>query len=118
MSISPDAAALVALCRPDGALVEILYDELGLKPGPDILSFFHPSSVRKARRFLRVAVASHSALDWELTVLIGGAVVPLFFCAAITSRGIVVIGMKEPATSKRLPKSVLERVGAGPDKHA
>src|SRR5215467_11692541 len=100
MSISPDSAAVIVLCRPDGTLAEVIYDELGLKTVPNFSSLFHPSSARKARRFLRVAVASHSALDWELNLSLANGIAPLFFCAAMTSRGIVMIGMKEPAISR------------------
>jgi signal transduction histidine kinase len=118
MSTSPEAAALALLCRPDGTLVEVIYDELGLAPGTDVFSLFHASSLRKARRFLRAAVASHSALDWELTVSLPGGVVQLFFCAVIASRGIVIVGMKEPASSREFPKSVLQKAGAIADPRA
>jgi signal transduction histidine kinase len=96
-------------------LAEIIYDEVGLKPSDDFFGLIHSSSLWKAKRFLHTAVASHSALDWELDVELADGIVPLFFSASMTSRGIVIIGMKDAVVSAPIPKGLLQRASTNPD---
>ena len=91
MSISPETVALALLCKPDGAFSEVIYDELGVKPNKNFCSLIHTSSQRKAKRFLKTTVASHSALDWELDVALPHGISSLFFSAAMTGKGIVIL---------------------------
>lgn len=103
MAISPETIALALLCRPDGAFSEVLYDELGVKPNKNFYSLIHTSSQRKAKRFLKTAVASHSALDWELDVALPHGISSLFFSAAMTAKGIVILGMKDGVGTGAMP---------------
>jgi K+-sensing histidine kinase KdpD len=115
MPISPDSVALAVVCRPNGALAEIIYDELGVKPSQDFFSLVHASSRRKAKRFLKTAVASHSALDWELNITLAHGIVTLYFSASMTSKGIVVIGTKDAARSASVPKNLLPEATIHPE---
>lgn len=104
MSISPETVALALLCKPDGAFSEVIYDELGVKPNKNFYSLIHTSSQRKAKRFLKTTVASHSALDWELDVVLPHGISSLFFSAAMTGKGIVILGMKDAVGLGALPE--------------
>jgi K+-sensing histidine kinase KdpD len=115
MPISPEAAALAILCRANGVVAEIIYDELGLRTANNFLSVVHSSNVRKARRFLRTVIASHAALDWELNITADHGIIPLFFSAAMTTRGIVIIGMKHPVASVRMPNGLLQAAVVNPE---
>ena len=105
MSISPETVALALLCKPDGAFSEVVYDELGIKPGRNFFSLIHTSSQRKAKRFLKTAVANHSALDWELDVVLPHGISSLFFSASMTGRGIVILGMKNAVALGAIPEN-------------
>ncbi len=115
MPISPEAAALALVCRPDGVLADVIYDELGLKPSHDFFSLVHSSNLRKAKRFLKTVVASHSAFDWEINLSLADGNVPFFFSGAMTNRGIVVIGTKGPAAANSTSRAVLK---AGTEAHS
>ncbi len=100
MTISPQQVALAMLCRADGTLIEVLYDELDVTShvglGAGFMSMVIPSSERKAGRFLRTAIGSQTAIDWDLDVALPRGVVRLFFSAGITGRGMFIVGTKEP----------------------
>jgi signal transduction histidine kinase len=96
MAPSPDNAALVILCSPNGTSIEVLYDELGLRFGRHFDSIVAAPDRRKARRFLKTVLAAKAALDWELRIALAGRVVPLFFSASVAGRGIAIIATKAP----------------------
>jgi signal transduction histidine kinase len=102
MAPSPDNAALVILCSPNGTSIEVVYDELGLRFGRHFDSIVAAPDRRKAKRFLKTVSAAQAALDWELRVPLGDRVVPLFFSASAAGRGIAIIATKGPFASKAL----------------
>jgi signal transduction histidine kinase len=115
MALSPHNAALAILCRPNGTLIEVVYDELGLTaslaPGTDFAAIIAASSVGKASRFLRTSLASHVTLDWEMDVVLPYGVAPLFFSACVTKRRIVMIVTKQALADAAIPKN-LTRIAA------
>jgi signal transduction histidine kinase len=120
MSISPDMIAIALLCRPDGALIEVIHDEIGIKANRTLFSLIHASSLRKAKRFLKTAVASHAALDWELDVTLAHGISRLFFSASMTGQGIVILGMKDAVRLGVLPDgagSAAARAAVGTSLH-
>ena len=114
MPIAPEAAAFTLICRPDGSLAEVIYDEVGLNSGRDLFALVHSSSLRKAKRFLKTAVASHSAFDWELNLSLADGNVPFFCSAALTNRGILVVGTKDVAASKPSQRAISHGTGSHP----
>jgi signal transduction histidine kinase len=109
MPISPETVAFAVLCRAEGVLAEVIYDEVGLKPVHDFLSLVHSSSLPKAKRFLKTVLASHSAFDWQLKLSLADGNVPFFFSAAMANPGILIIGTKDPASSKPMPQALFQR---------
>src|SRR5262245_38390254 len=95
-------AGIVALCRPDGTLFEILVDEFELKqsrPSDRFVAMFEGPSASKAARFLRAAARHRSALDWQMDLALPHGSVPLFFSGIATIRGILILGAREPLSS-------------------
>lgn len=100
MTLKPDNIGVALVCRPNGILGEIIYDELGvqhrLTPGQEFSRIVAPFHIRKVTRFLRTIQVNRSALDWELTLTLPHGLLPFFFSGSVTTRGIIIIGTKEP----------------------
>src|SRR5258705_1139244 len=111
MALTPQNAAIALLCRPNGTLTEVIYDELGLPPrlapGSDFTALVVASNLRKASRFLRTIHASRSALDWELNVKLPHGVTSLFFSGCVTDGGLVIIGTKDALAASTFPAPLL-----------
>jgi signal transduction histidine kinase len=111
MALTPQNAAVALLCRPNGTLTEVIYDEVGLPPrlapGADFTALVVASNLRKATRFLRTIQASRSALDWELNVKLPYGVTSLFFSGCVTDGGLVIIGTKEALAASTFPGQLL-----------
>jgi signal transduction histidine kinase len=111
MALTPQNAAVALLCRSNGTLTEVIYDEIGLPPrfapGSDFTALVVASNLRKATRFLRTIQASRSALDWELNVKLPHGVTSLFFSGCVTDGGLVIIGTKEALAASALPERLL-----------
>jgi K+-sensing histidine kinase KdpD len=110
--VRPHQTALAIVCGEDGKLTEILHDELGLprlQLGAIFTSLLLPSSRRKATRFLRAAIGSHAALDWDLDVALAQGVVRLYFSAGFTDRAMTIIGTKEPLGVSTFPEGLAEQ---------
>ncbi len=112
MAVRSDNAAVAVLCGPSGTLVKVIYDELGLQhrltPGREFSGLVAPFHRRRAFRFLRTLQAGGPAVDWELGIASPHGVVQLYFSGAVTKRGIVIIGTKEPLAAAAIPR---ERAG-------
>ena len=106
MSISPDTIAIAILCRPDGVIIDVIYDETGVKPNRTFFSLIHASSQRKAKRFLKTVIASHAALDWELDAALPNGISRFFFSASMTAKGLVILGTKDAVRFGALPDGV------------
>jgi signal transduction histidine kinase len=95
MARNGDETSIGFLCRPDGTILKVFYDRLGLgdrltasQPFGGILA---EGSDRKAGKFLRVLQVNHVALDWHLDVVLPQGVAPLLFFGYQTEQGTVVI---------------------------
>src|SRR5262245_58409082 len=96
---------IALLCRPNGTVIEVLYDDLGLTarltPGRSFTSVVNAQSLRKTVRFLQTIRKSRSALDWlDVALPHGGA--SLFFFGYKTTRGTVIVGTKESLSAEAL----------------
>jgi signal transduction histidine kinase len=99
--------AIAVLCRPNGTLLEVSDDKLGLAPdllrGLPFTRMLDPRSVPKATRYLREIQGNNSVPVCELEIALPQGSCSLFFAGYSTTRGSVLVGC-----SKRLPaKSVL-----------
>ena len=87
--------AIVMRCRPDGTLIDVLYDELGLAPATQLDSHLAPFDRRKGKRFLEAADGNKAVLDCKLNVATAGSKVPLFFSAATSGATLVIIATRD-----------------------
>lgn len=76
-----------ALLRPDGELVELLVDHLGLPAGRHLCDWIIEASADKARKFLARVGDSGGAFGWELTVRTEDADHALSFSGGKTRAG-------------------------------
>jgi signal transduction histidine kinase len=124
MPLSPQNAAVAILSRPNGAVAEILHDELGLSSrarlGHDFAELVIPSHRRKAARFLRTIHACHTALDWELNVRLPHGVLSFFFSGCLTDDGMFIVGTKDAISEVPLSPGSVSATGesASDVKHA
>jgi len=86
---------IVVLCDPEGTVLEIMSDGLGLghhmPPGSPVANLADPACEEKMRHFLDEARTAKSAFNWEITVLLDGRLRPLHFSAWLTGPGLVIV---------------------------
>jgi signal transduction histidine kinase len=94
------AAAVAILCRPDGGVIEFLYDGLDLAsvlpPGIFLTTVVTKDDVPKAVRFLRAIRERQSAAGHKMEVALPDGALPLHFVGYQVERGIVVLAGTEP----------------------
>jgi K+-sensing histidine kinase KdpD len=91
---SKTTTAIVLLCRRDGELVDVLYDDIGLPAATRFESYLAAFDRRKAKRFLEAAVGKMATLDRKLNVVTAAGTVPLFFSAASSRDTLVVVATR------------------------
>ena len=115
MTLKSDNIGVALVCRPNGILGEIIYDELGvqhrLAPGQEFSRIVAPFHIRKVTRFLRTIQVSRSALDWELTLALPHGLLPFFFSGSVTTRGIIIIGTRGASGRRRHSDSAVATRG-------
>jgi hypothetical protein len=107
MDPMPRNSAVAVRCGLNGALKEVIYDQLGLHseltPGCEFAAIVAPIHLRKATRFLQTVRSTGSALDWELHVALPEGLTPLFFSGCVAGLGVVIIGAREPLSETTRP---------------
>jgi len=95
--------AIAVLCCPNGTLLEVSDDRLGLASdllrGLPFTSIVDPRSMPKAIRYLREIQSNNSAPVCELEIVLPQGNCSLFFSGYSTTRGTVLVGC-----NKRLPR--------------
>jgi len=89
---------IALLCEFDGIVRHLVRDELALAgrvpPGASITALADPGSAEKARQFLGTVQTQHAAFDWEITVPLHGALVPLHWAGGATSDGLLIVAAR------------------------
>ena len=115
---SAENAAVAIVCGANGAVTEVIYDELRigrLEPGRLFSAVVAPFHARKADRFLRVIRAGGAAFDWELICALAHGAAPIFFSGSRHGQGFSIVGTKDTiasATSAELISLVPPNAGA------
>jgi K+-sensing histidine kinase KdpD len=91
---SSENVAVVILCRRDGTLVDLAYDELGLPAGTRFDNYVVPFDSRKAKRFVKTAAGKKAVLDRKLNVNTPAGTLPLYFSAAGSGATLVILGSR------------------------
>jgi signal transduction histidine kinase len=105
MARARNRVGIAVLCRPNGTLLEVLDDRLGLAPdllrGLPFTSIVDPRSVPKAIRYLRELQENDSSAVCELGIALPQGSCSLFFSAYRTTHGTVLVGCNKlmPETS-------------------
>jgi signal transduction histidine kinase len=88
--------AIALICSPEGLVLEVLLDELGipsrLAPGMPFANLFEPDYAQTANDFLLRVADSNSLAEEEFKILQPHGYTSLFFSAYATARGIIVFG--------------------------
>jgi signal transduction histidine kinase len=105
MSSSQQAAGIALLCDPQGLIVEVLHDSLGLtnsvQPGRPFTKIVEPTGLGKALSFLAELRARNAAFDWELNVLTAGKIATLYFAGIGVDKNLLIIAAP---TSSAVPQ--------------
>lgn len=103
-------AALVMICRADGALTAVLHDEFGfgLAPGGVFGGMLAASDSPRAAQFLQVAASGQPPVDWELCASCPQGLAPLYFTGLWIAAGILIVAAAHPLFG-RAAQTVLEK---------
>ena len=111
--------AIAIRCNPGGAIVDVLLDELGLKPrflpGRYLTSIVEPGSSEAVARLLREIRENGLAEEIPVRIGLGNDVLPLLFLGYYADPGINLIGARKPLTRKDLLRALARFADRGPD---
>ena len=89
---------IALLCDFNGIVRRVVRDELALgdrvPPGASIIALADPGVAEKAQQFLATVQTQHAAFDWEITVPLHGALVPLHWAGGATSDGLLIVAAR------------------------
>jgi len=89
---------IALLCNPEGVIVEVLQDELGIgervSPGHPWTGLLDRGSLRKALNFLVELRGQGTVFDWEMNVPHGDRLIPLHFVGIDLDSGLLIVGAK------------------------
>ncbi len=95
MNPRPEDRGIALLCDPAGKVVRVLRDDLDLAarvpPGSPLAELADPEVREKVGRFLAELQERQAVYDWEITVSVAGALVPLHFAGARIVEGLLVV---------------------------
>jgi signal transduction histidine kinase len=95
MNLSGEDRGIVLLCDQQGTVQRIVRDDLGLggrvPPGSPVNALVDPGVQEKMSGFLAELQARQAAFDWEITVPVGGTLLPLHFAGARLEPGYLVV---------------------------
>ena len=104
MARARHSVAIAVLCRPNGTVLEVSHDKLGLAldllPGLAFTSIVEPRSLPKAIRYLREIEDNNSASVGELEIVLPQGSSSLFFSGYSTTRGTVLVGCTKRLAAK------------------
>jgi signal transduction histidine kinase len=110
---------IAVLCVPNGTLLEVSDDKLGLASdllrGLPFTSIVDPRSVPKAIRYLRELQDNNSAPACELEIALPQGSCLLFFSGYSTTRGIVLVGCNKRLPTKSAFYSLAKLARRSPD---
>jgi len=96
--IADSDRGIALLCDRQGVAREVVRDELDLAaripPGRPLSELVDDAAREKMDHFLATAQAQGAAFDWEITVPLGGVLVPLHFAAAMSGDSLLVVGAR------------------------
>jgi signal transduction histidine kinase len=83
MTLRDEDRGIAFVTAPDGTILEIIRDELGLAmplpSGATIVTLLEADFAAKARTFLSTLNERRAAFDWELTMNVAGRAMPMHF---------------------------------------
>ncbi len=96
---------------PDGAIVQIIRDELGLVtpllPGTTILNLMDEAFAAKARDFLAVLNERQAAFDWELTMRMAGGPMPMHFAGTAQEGRLFIVAARSSSALSRVSEELM-----------
>ncbi len=96
MTLLRPATGVAFTCSQDGAIIEVLRDEVGItagiRPGQMFPSLLERSSVQKGFGFLEELWRKQAAFNWVLNVKAGDEVLPLYFAGGMLQDHLLVVG--------------------------
>jgi signal transduction histidine kinase len=108
MDLGDGDRGIAVVSTPDGMIVKIIRDELGLPAplpaGATIVGLMDDTSVAKAVNFLAALNERQAAFDWELTMSVDGRPTPMHFAGSVQDGLLVIVAAQS--------SSGLTRVGA------
>jgi K+-sensing histidine kinase KdpD len=94
MAPSSENTAIILRCKRDGALIDVLYDALGMGDCVRFESCFAAFDRRRAKRFVAHAGTKKAVLNCKLNVVSAAGVVPLFFSAATSGATLLIFATR------------------------
>ncbi len=98
MSLGLEDCGIVLVCDRDGGVRRIVRDDLGLAArapvGSPVNDLVDPGVREKMRGFLAELENREAAYDWEITVPIGGTLLPLHFAGACIDDGFLIMAAR------------------------
>src|SRR5262245_55027594 len=86
--------AAVILCRRNGTILQVLYQDLALSIGERLELLYAPFDRRRAKSFFETLEGRRAVLDRKLTVATAAGPVPLYFSGASSGPTVVIVGTR------------------------
>lgn len=98
MNLREEDKGIAMMCSPDGTIVHIIRDEIGLPkplpPGTTFASLMDKSSNDEAQRFLAMLNERHAAFDYRLAIKMDGGASPMHFVGTVDGDRMFIIGAR------------------------
>src|SRR5689334_5374745 len=99
-------ALAIMLCRRNGTILQVLYDDLALPVCERLELLSAPFDRRRAKRFFEALDGKKATLDRKLTVTTAAGPVPLYFSGASSGPTVVIIVTRNRFEAGQLPPSL------------
>jgi signal transduction histidine kinase len=103
MSLNEKTTGISLRCNPQGKIVEVISDDLGITskiaPGPLFTAIVDRESVDKAFNFLTEIRTNGATFDWPLSVPFDKRVALLHFAGGMTGDNLFIVGARTPDTA-------------------
>lgn len=111
MSSEDQPAGIALLCDPQGLLLEVLHDGLGLteqvQAGRPFTQVIEPTGLGKALSFLAELRARGATFDWELNVPFAEAIATLYFTGVVTDDKLLIVAASTRSAVPQLCEDLL-----------
>lgn len=101
MNLREEDKGIALLCAPNGTILKIIRDELGLplplRTDSTIINLVDRSSAAKAWDFLTALNERQAAFDWELNMSVAGQLTPMHFAGAEHEDKLMVVAARSSA---------------------